>query len=187
MDIEEYGPLSFFIGNWNSGKDWTGENQAPSPSRATENTKFRQETKFEAMDIIKNHEQTLYPLRYYTIAWEEGSKNPFHEEVGYWIWDPADKQVLKSFIVPRGVSVNAGGTVQLKDQTFKLTASLGSETYGICSNKFLNIEFKTVGYELEISKIDGDSFSYSENTMIKIKGQEKIFDHTEKNTMFRGN
>jgi len=41
-------------------------------------------------------------------------------------------------------------------------------------------EFQTISYELKIEFIDEDEFSYDENSRIKIKGQENIFDHTEK-------
>jgi hypothetical protein len=92
---------------------------------------------------------------------------------------------LKSFIVPRGISVNAGGTADENAKEFTVCAELGSNTYGICSNKFLDSEFQTVAYKVEFKFIDKDTFSYDENTQIKIKGQKKIFDHTEKNTLKR--
>jgi hypothetical protein len=185
MSDENYGPLSFFIGKWES-ESWTGENIAPDLQRKTENTKFRQEMTFEPIGDVNNHEQKLYVLRYSTLAWEEGSgEDPFHEEVGYWIWDSVNEQVMKSFIVPRGVSVNAGGTAKANAKRFEMSAKLGSETYGLCSNKFLDEEFKSVQYDLKIEKIDENKFSYDEDTQIKIKGQEEIFHHTEKNVLNR--
>ena len=63
---------------------------------------------------------------------------PFHEELGYWMWDAANQQVMRCFIVPRGVNVIAGGTVEADATSFELSADVGSETYGICSNKFLD-------------------------------------------------
>lgn len=184
MSNEVYGPLAFLIGKWDSVQD-SGENQAPDPDRKTENTKFRQEMNFVPIGDVNNHEQTLYGLRYSTMAWEEGDDDSFHEEVGYWLWDESNSQVMKSFIVPRGISVNAGGTTTASSTTFKVEATLGSQTYGICSNLFLDAEFKSTKYEIEISKIDKNTFSYEEETQIKIKGQERNFSHTEKNTMKR--
>lgn len=185
MSNESYGPLSFLIGKWNSGEGWSGENRAPDPSRGVENTNFRQEMSFTPIGDVKNHEQLLYALEYKTLAFEEGDDEPFHQEVGYWLWDAENMQVMKSFIVPRGISVNAGGTVEKGENSFKVEATLGSETYGICSNKFLDVEFKTVRYDLEIEQIDKDTFSYDEDTQIKIKGQSEVFHHTEKNIMKR--
>lgn len=184
-EYRKYGPLQFLIGSWNNGSSFSGENTAPAPDRSTEHTKFRQETHFTPIKDVNNHEQTLHALQYRTTAWEEGSDEPFHEENGYWLWDPNEEQVMKCFTIPRGMSVLAGGRAKDADYTFSLSAELGSQTYGICSNKFLDKEFKTVRYDLTITKIDENTFSYDENTQIQIKGREKLFDHIEKNTMSR--
>ncbi|MBN21478.1 MAG: FABP family protein [Bdellovibrionaceae bacterium] len=185
MSYENYGPLAFFIGKWSSEK-WTGENRAPDPDRLVENTSFRQEMNFEPIGDVENHEQKLFALRYSTKAWEEGEdESPFHEEVGYFIWDKENKQVLKSFVIPRGITVNAGGTTEPDSKEFAVSAVLGSETYGLSSNLFLDKEFKSLRYDTQFKQIDKNTFSYDENTQIKIKGQDEIFHHTEKNTLKR--
>ncbi len=185
MNDIDYGPLRFFIGTWKSlGHD--GENKAPDPDRREENTKFRQEMIFEPIGDVENHEQLLYALRYHTKAWEEGDdETPFHEEVGYFIWDKGNRQVMKSFIVPRGIAVNAGGDANENDTEISLSAVLGSPTYGLCSNKFLDAEFQTIRYDVKFEFIDETTFIYEENSQIKIKGQDKIFDHIEKNTLVK--
>jgi len=185
--VEEinYGPLRFLIGKWAS-EGFLGENRAPDPDRKVENTKFRQEMVFEPAGDIENHEQLLYALRYSTMAWEEGDdEEPFHEEVGYFIWDKANRQVMKSFIVPRGIAVNAGGDANIDDIEFTVKAELGSPTYGLCSNKFLDEQFQTISYEVKFELLDENRFLYNENTRIKITGQDQIFDHTEKNELIR--
>ena len=137
MEYLEYGPLKSLIGSWES-EGFLGENRAPDPQRNVENTKFRQEMTFEPIGDVNNHEQVLYALRYSTKAWEDGDDSgPFHEEVGYFIWDQKNNEVMKSFIVPRGISVNAGGSAKSGDKKFSVKAELGSATYGVCSNKFL--------------------------------------------------
>jgi hypothetical protein len=185
MENLDYGPLNYFIGKWES-LGHLGENRAPDPGRNVENTKFRQIMTFEPLPEVKNHEQLLRVLRYHTKAWEEGDdEKPFHEEVGYFIWDEQRKEMLKSFIVPRGIAVNAGCKMEAEDKEFTVKAELGSTTYGVCSNKFLDDQFQTVSYEAKFTINDANSFSYDENTRIKIKDQEKNFDHTEKNVMTR--
>lgn len=188
MEDIKYGPLRFLIGKWES-QGLTGDNQAPDPDRKMENTKFRQIMTFDPIGDVENHEQLLYVLRYHTKAWEEGEHapedKPFHEEVGYFIWDKTNRQVMKSFIVPRGISVNAGGDADQDSTEFTVSAILGSNTYGICSNKFLDEEFQTVRYDVKFELLDEDTFSYDENTQIKIKGQPRIFDHIERNVLKR--
>lgn len=180
--IKNLGPLAPLAGVWEGEK---GDDKAPDNDRGVETNKFRERITFEPMGPVNNHEQALYGLRYATTAWRVGATNPFHEELGYWLWDAKAKQVLRCFIVPRGVTVLAGGTVEANAKSFELVADVGSETYGICSNKFLDEEFKTVRYELKVTIHDDESFSYEEDTQLKIKGQADLFHHIDKNTLKR--
>jgi hypothetical protein len=181
--IQKLGPLAPLAGVWEGEK---GDDTAPDDDRTkTEINKFRERMTFEPMGPVNNHEQTLYGLRYATTAWRLGEENPFHEELGYWLWDANEKQVLRCFMVPRGVTVIAGGTVEPDAKSFQLSADVGSETYGICSNKFLDKEFKTVRYELQVTLHEDGSLSYEEDTQLKIKGQPNLFHHIDKNTLRR--
>jgi hypothetical protein len=56
------------------------------------------------------------------------SDDPFHQEVGYWLWDADNKQVLKSFIVARGISVIAVGTASNSCEKIVLSVTLSSST-----------------------------------------------------------
>ncbi len=177
------GPLKFLAGVWEGSK---GNDRAPADDPAQMAvSEFRERITFEPIGEVANHAQKLYGLRYATVACRLGDEDPFHEEVGYWLWDPEDKQVLRCFIVPRGVSVIAGGTAAEDATSFDLEANLGSETYGICSNRFLDQEFKTIRYELKVTIHDADSFSYEEDTQLEIKGQPEIFHHRDRNTLRR--
>jgi len=180
--IKNLGPLAPLAGIWEGDK---GEDSAPSDDRGTETNKFRERITFEPLGPVNNHEQALYGLRYTTTVWPLGASDPFHEELGYWLWDAQAKQVLRCFTVPRGVSVIAGGTVEPDAKSFELVADAGSETYGICSNQFLDKEFKTVRYELKVTLHDDHSFSYEEDTQLQIKGPSDLFHHTDKNTLQR--
>lgn len=185
MDAESLkalGPLAALAGVWEGDK---GDDVAPSDDRGTERNKFRERLVLEPIAPVNNHEQTLHGLRYATTVWRIGEQAPFHEEVGYWLWDPKDKQVLRCFIVPRGIAVIAGGTVEPTARAFALAADVGSATYGICSNRFLDREFKTVRYEVNVTIHDADTFAYDEDTQIRITGQDQLFHHRDKNTLKR--
>lgn len=181
-DIENLGPLGSLAGVWEGTR---GSDVAPSDDRGVEVNEYRERLVLEPIGRVDNHEQTLYGLRYATTAWRLSEEAPFHEEVGYWLWDPAAEQVMRCFIVPRGVSVVAGGTVEEDAREFELAADVGSETYGICSNVFLDREFKTVRYELKVTIHDQDSWSYREDTQLRVKGREDIFHHTDEQTLRR--
>jgi hypothetical protein len=182
-DIAGLGPLAVLAGVWEGDK---GDDKAPDDDRTqVGQTPFRERITLEPIGAVNNHEQILYGLRYSTVAWPIGEEGAFHEEVGYWLWDAANKQVIRSFIVPRGVSVQAGGTAEADATKFSMAADAGSETYGICSNLFLQEEFRTVHYEVEIEIHDNDTFSYAEDTVLEIKGQSELFHHRDANTLRR--
>lgn len=180
--IKKLGPLAALAGTWQGEK---GLDVAPSPERKTESTKYREVINFVPFGPVNNHEQELYGLRYSTTAFRLGEADAFHEELGYWLWDAKNEQVLRCFMVPRGVTILAGGTAKAQAKSFTLSAKVGSDTYGICSNKFLNKEFKTIAYKLTVTINGGNSFTYQEDTVLKIKGQKKNFHHTDKNTLMR--
>ena len=180
-DIRNLGPLAPFAGVWEGDK---GKDESPDDDRVSiEYNAFRERVVLEPIGLVENHEQSLYGLRYAKTAWRIGADDAFHEEVGYWLWDGAAKQAMLSFIVPRGITVLAGGAVEPAAKSFKLSAKLGSETFGICSGPFLDQQFKTVRYDIELRMNDDGSFYYSQNTQLRIKGQPEIFAHTDENTL----
>ncbi len=180
---DELGPLAGLVGIWEGDK---GADQAPDDDPTNiEHNVYRERMTFAPTGLVENHDQKLYGLRYATTAWRIGADEPFHEELGYWLWDAADGQVLRCFMVPRGVTVIAGGTVAADATSFELAAEVGSETYGICSNRFLDREFKTVRYDLRFSFRGADTIHYWEDTVLRIRGQDELFHHTDENTLRR--
>jgi len=180
---DELGPLAVLEGRWAGEK---GTDTAPDDDPAKQEiNRYREEMVFEPTGLVANHRQKLYGLRYRTTAWRLGADEPFHEELGYWLWDAEAKQVLRCFMVPRGVTVIAGGTAEPDAKAFELNAEVGSETYGICSNRFLDREFKTIAYKLKLEARDADTISYWEDTVLQIKGQSEPFHHTDENVLKR--
>lgn len=179
----ELGPLADLEGVW-EGEQGTDTSPGDDPTRKA-STRYRERLTFEPTGLVQNHAQKLYGLRYSTTAWPLGQDDPFHEELGYWLWDAEEKQVLRCFIVPRGVTIIAGGTVEPDARLFELVADVGSDTYGICSNHFLDREFKTVRYELTFEKRDARTIHYREDTVLRIPAQDELFHHTDENTLTR--
>lgn len=180
------GPLGPLLGVWEGEK---GSDLAPSDKAETNRqpvtSKYRERMVFEPTGAVDNHEQKLCGLRYSTKAWRIGSPDPFHEELGYWMWDAASKLVIRSFMPPRGMAVLAGGYAEPGARAFALEATCGSETFGICSSPFLTAEFKTERYTLAIEVLDDDTFTYDEHTFLRMKGRDGVFDHRDQNTLRR--
>jgi hypothetical protein len=178
-ELGNLGPLAQLIGAW-EGVD--GHDVAPSASRGIGENRFRERTVFTSAGRVDNHEQILYGVKFATIAYRLGEDNAFHEEFGIWLWDAARSQIMRCFVVPRGISVLAGGT--WTGGEIRVAATLGSPSYGICSNVWLDDHFKTLSYELAMT-IDGDALSYEADTSILIKGRAEAFAHRDRNTLRR--
>jgi hypothetical protein len=180
--LSKLGPLATLAGTWEGDK---GIDEAPGADRGLLTTPFRERASFAPMDAIDNHEQLLFGLRYSRTAWRLGEVDPFHEELGYWLWDAAAGQVMCAFVIPRGVSVLAGGRATAADRRLVMAADVGSHVFGIASNPFLDVEFKTVRFELEV-EIEGDRrFRYAEDTQLRMMGRSEIFHHRDSNRLSR--
>jgi hypothetical protein len=180
------GPLGPLQGIWEGEK---GTDRAPSDKKEDNReltvSKYRERMVFEPTGRVDNHEQSLYGLRYSTKAWRIGSPDPFHEELGYWMWDAASGLVIRCFMPPRGMTILAGGTAEADARELSLEARAGDEVFGICSSPFLTEEFKTVRYTLVVKVLDDDTLYYDEHTFMKMKNREDLFDHRDENTLRR--
>lgn len=179
----QLGPLAALVGVWEGDK---GHDVAPSDDRrGGETNLYRERIVFEQMGPVQNHEQNLHVLRYSTRAWPLGQENSFHEELGYWSWEASTQEVLRSFLIPRGIALIAGGKASADATRFTMRAENGSCTFGICVNPFLDREFKILSYEVTITVHSPDSFSYEQDTVLKIPSQKEPFHHRDKNTLTR--
>jgi len=178
----ELGPLEGLVGEW-VGDQGLDEAYSNLENKVVE-TLFREKSTFSPFGPVENGPQVLYGLDYRTAAWRDDEENPFHTEVGYWLWDAADRQVMRCFMVPRGSTVLAGGPAGPGDTSFLLKAEVGSEVYGILSNRFLAEAARAVRYEATITVGEG-TFTYAEQTEIEHRRLDKLLIHTDSNTLRR--
>jgi hypothetical protein len=180
-DTDAWGPLGRLIGEWEGegGLDVSFHNAS---GRLSE-TKFRERVTMTPFGPVENGAQRLYGLDYRMSAWRMGEDNPFHTEVGYWLWDADGGHVLRCFMVPRGTTVLAGGTARPADSRFSLEANVGSETYGILSNLYLAARARTTKYTCSVVA-DGDEFSY-ESCTTYVHATGGVIAHTDRNTLRR--
>jgi hypothetical protein len=177
--VANLGPLARLVGSWEGD---AGIDIAPSPKGAIE-TPFRERRNFEPFGPVINGAQVLYGLRYSSVMWPDQSIDPFHEETGYWLWDSKAQQVFCCFIVPRGVVVNAGGTVAPDADRYTLAAEVGSQVFGVMSNPFLDAVYRTVRFEMTVIHHADGSFTYEQNTQLLMRNDITPFDHTDRNTL----
>ena len=182
MSYEKWGPLAGLIGTWegSQGMDVSFHNDQGKIAE----TPYRERSTFKPFGPIDNGAQSLYGLDYRTATWREGRDNPLHTEIGYWMWDASHKQVMRCFMVPRVTTLIAGATVEPAATKFKLGAVLGSNSYGILSNKYLDEFARTTRFDVTVT-IESDSFSYDETTVVEHQRTKGIIMHTDRNTLQR--
>ena len=179
----EWGPLAGLIGTWegDQGMDFSFHNVEGEVGE----TPYREKVEMKPFGPVDNGAQHLYGLDYRMAAWRTNvvEENPFHTEVGYWLYDGATGEIMRCLMVPRGSTILAGGVAAAGDTKFTMEATVGDEVYGILSNKYLAEKARTKKYVCTIT-IDGDTWSYEECTTYDHAIGGEIA-HTDKNTLKR--
>jgi hypothetical protein len=189
--LANLGPLRALAGIWASavgtdvhpvgaGSDITGP-----VVNDDEHNAFVEHYELHPIDPQTNGPQLFYGLRYHTHIVKPGEVETFHDQVGYWLWEPAARTVLHSLAIPRGQVLLAAGTAEPDATAFEVSATLGSETYGILSNPFLERSFHTVSFRMRVDVHDDGSWSYEEHTSMRVPGREGLVDHVDRNTLRR--
>jgi hypothetical protein len=178
----EWGPLGPLAG------EWEGEGGLDTAFSHSKNevlgTPYHEKCTMKPFGPVDNGSQHLYGLDYRSAMWRGDEENPFHTEVGYWLWDAATGEVMRGFVVPRGITVLAGGVAGADATAFTMEASLGDKQYPIGENKYLSANASTVSYKVTITTGD-DTWSYDEVSTLRMNEFEEPFLHTDHNTLRR--
>lgn len=179
----ELGPLEWLAGVW-EGDEGIDVAYGHAIGGLTE-TPYRERMTFAPFGPVGNGTQELYGLDYRTSAWRIGEDDPFHTEVGYWLWDAAAGQVMRCFMVPRGSTILAGGPASADDRSITMHAELGSPTYGILSNPYLHESARTTLYRVTIGIGDDGILRYEQVTTIEHARWHETLAHTDRNALHR--
>jgi len=179
----EWGPLAGLIGEWEGQKGGLDTAYSHSQEKVL-GTPYTEKVTMKPFGPVDNGRQHLYGLDYKTAMWRGDEDNPFHTEVGYWLWDGATGEILRGFVVPRGITVLAGGVAAADATSFTMKAALDDPQYKIAENKYLSANASSVTYEVTITIGDG-TWSYAESTGLKMKELPGVFAHTDSNTLNR--
>lgn len=179
--LANLGPLRRLAGVWEGRKGVDINPKAEGPERR----EFIERIELQPIDPQANGPQLLYGLRYHTHILATDEDATFHDQVGYWLWEPATGLVMQSLTIPRGQTALAGGKAAADADSFVIEARRGSTEYGICSTAFLEHAFRTESYRLEISFAADGTWSYVSDTMLAIRGQTELFRHRDRNTLVK--
>ena len=189
--LAHLGPLRRLAGIWSSavGADihpvGAGSDVTGPVINSDEHNVFVERYELHPIDPQTNGPQLFYGLRYHTHIVKPGEVETFHDQVGYWLWEPAARTVVHTLAIPRGQVLLAAGAAEADATEFEVSAVLGSEMYGILSNPFLDHAFQTVSFRMRVTANDDDTWSYEEHTRMRVPDREALVDHIDRNTLKR--
>jgi hypothetical protein len=179
--LANLGPLRPMAGIW---QGFRGQDQHPV-AEGTEENDFVERYELQPIDRQTNGPQLFYGLRYHVHIVKPGEAETFHDQVGFWLWEPETSQVILTLGIPRGQVLLAGGPAEENATEFEVAAAVGSEIYGILSNPFLDRAFRTLSYRMHITINPDGTWSYEEEGVLDIPGRDEPFSHIDHNTLTR--
>ena len=179
--LSHLGPLRGMAGIWTGARGLDVKPKVDGPRKQA----YVERMELQPIDPVTNGPQLLYGLRYYVHITKPEQVKTYHEQVGYWLWEPSTGTVTHTLTIPRGMVLMAVGQTTAQAKQFTLKASVDDRHHGICSNPFLDHAFRTVAFDIAVEMHDDGSWTYDEDTVLKIQGQDALFHHTDRNTLIK--
>lgn len=179
--LANLGPLTRLAGIWEGRKGVDIAPKAPGPERR----EYIERIEMQPIDPQANGPQLFYGLRYSVHIVASDEPGTFHDQVGYWLWEPATGLVIQTLAIPRGQVALAGGKAKPDGKGLIVEARRGSTEFGIASQAFLEQAFRTDSYTLDVTFNDDGTWSYLSDTMLVVRGQGEPFRHRDRNTLVK--
>lgn len=179
--LRNLGPLAGLAGIWEGTRGLDVKPKAEGPKKQA----YVERIELQPIDPQTNGPQLLYGLRYHTHITKPGLVKTYHDQVGYWLWEPATGGIIHTIAIPRGQVVMAYGTAAATAKVFSVAATAEDLSFGIRSAPFIEHAFRTTEFRMTVSINDDGTWSYDEDTVMMIKGLAEPFHHTDHNTLHR--
>lgn len=176
--LANLGPLRALAGVWRG----EGIDEHPAAG-GLEQSPYVERVELQPLDPQTNGPQLLYGLRYHAHVVKPGAVETFHDQVGYWMWEPATGSIIQMIAIPRAQIAMAVGVARADSKEFELRAERGSTTFGICSNPFLDEAFRTREFRIRVSVHPDGRWSYDEDTVLAVRGRDQVFHHRDRCTL----
>ncbi len=181
--LANLGPLRALAGIWEGspGANVHPVEGGPNPDER----EYVERYEAQPADKQTNGPQLFYGLRYHTHIVKPGEVGTFHDQVGYWLWEPARNRILHTVAIPRGQVVLAAGEAEPDATEFEVHATEGELDFGILSNPFLIEAFRTTEFHLRITVNPDGSWTYFSDTTLVTADRTEPFAHTDENTLHK--
>lgn len=177
--LANLGPLRRLAGVWEGLKGVDVNPKGEGPERRD----FLERIEMQPIDPQANGPQLLYGLRYHVHIVASDEDSTFHDQIGYWLWEPATGLVMQTLSIPRGQTALAGGQAAADAAAFSVRAKRGSPGYGISSTDFLEWAFRTDAYQLDVTFHEDGDWSYVSTTTLQVRGRDEPFLHVDRNRL----
>jgi hypothetical protein len=177
--LENLGPLTGMAGIWEGERGLDIKPKADGPKKQI----YTERIELQPIDPQTNGPQLYYGLRYHLHITKPDQIKSYHDQVGYWLWEPATNTVVHTLTTPRGLIAMALGTAAAEAKQFECFAKISDPTAGISSNPFLNYAFKTTEYRIMVTFLEDGTWSYEQDTVMQIHGQDTPFHHLDTNVL----
>jgi len=177
--LANLGPLRPLAGVWEGMKGVDLNPKAEGPERR----EYVERIDMQPIDPQANGPQLFYGLRYHVHILATDEDSTFHDQVGYWLWEPATGLILQTLAIPRGQVALAQGRAAPDGRSLSVRAERGSTSNGIGSTDFLEWAFRTDSYQLDVTFNADGSWSYVSDTMLLVRGRPEPFRHCDRNTL----
>lgn len=179
--LRNLGPLRPMAGIFEGARSLDINPKAAGPLRQA----FIERIELQPIDPQANGPQLFYGLRYHTHIVKPGEVETYHDQVGYWLWEPATGCVIQTVAIPRGQTAMAIGQAAPDATSFELVAKRGAMINGICSNPFLEDAFRTIEFRICVTINPDGTWAYDEDTILMVRGRAEPFHHRDRSVLSR--
>ncbi|WP_322866942.1 FABP family protein [Aquicoccus sp. G2-2] len=180
---QKLGPLTPLVGEWEGdvGVDLSYHNKDDETSETT----YFEKAFFRPIPVQENGQQELWGLSYGMTAWRHGEEamDPFHDELGFLLWDKANGQVMRNVVFGRGIAILAGSDAKPRDRELRFDAKPGAAHYGILQNKYLLERAEILDFTSVFNIEDDETLSYTSDLHLRLGATGADMHHTDRNTL----
>src|SRR3546814_16260782 len=106
-------------------------------------------------------------------AWRHGEEamDPFHDEVGFLLWDKAHGEVMRSVVFGRGIAILAGSSARAHDKVLRFDATPGAAHLGVLQNTDLLERAEGCDFKSDFTDNDERQLSDTHNRLLNLDGE----------------